>query len=298
MTDPNNNRGVISLVVVGLTTAELQLPPAKDYIRNPERFEFFDTLDNTKRYFINPAGQYQLASGNTSATSKVNGIAPDGTGNIVLAPTDVRALANAIPWNPATNVATPGGTFSTFTPASGVAPPNGFVLLLAIGAGTTNLDGNAQWVAGDLALFIPSLTQWARVTAQLAYATLADGSTVDLTTFNAPLASALAVLNAALNVQTINAQTGTSYTLTSADAGKVVDMNNASANTLTIPLNASVAFPVGTVVTVRQAGAGATTIAFSGTVQKPSARTLTISAQYESATLTKMATDTWWIQVN
>ena len=58
----NDNRGIIALQVVGLTTAELAQPPAVDYIHNPERFEFVDTLDNTKRYFINPAGQFQLAA--------------------------------------------------------------------------------------------------------------------------------------------------------------------------------------------------------------------------------------------
>jgi len=102
----------------------------------------------------------------------------------------------------------------------------------------------------------------------------------------------------ALTTQATNAQTGTTYTLVAADAGLSIDMNNASANTLTIPLNAAVAFPIGTVISVRQAGAGTTTIAFAGTVQKPSARTLSISAQYESATLQKIATDTWSIVCN
>ena len=44
-------------------------------------------------------------------------------------------------------------------------------------------------------------------------------------------------------VTAINTQTGTTYTLALADKGKIVEMNNASANTLTIPTNASVAFP-------------------------------------------------------
>ena len=44
----------------------------------------------------------------------------------------------------------------------------------------------------------------------------------------------------------LNAQTGTTYTLVIGDAGKTVTMDNASAMTLTIPANASVAFPIGT----------------------------------------------------
>jgi hypothetical protein len=110
--------------------------------------------------------------------------------------------------------------------------------------------------------------------------------------------SAQADLNLAITTQTTNAQTGTTYTLVAADAGANVDMNNASANTLTIPLNAAVAFSIGTTISVTQAGAGATTIAFAGTVQKPASRTLVISAQYESAVLTKMAADTWRIVCN
>lgn len=100
---------------------------------------------------------------------------------------------------------------------------------------------------------------------------------------------------AVLNQQSINAQTGTTYTLVLGDAGQDVDMNNASANTLTIPPNSSVAFPVGTLITVTMAGAGITTIAAGAgvTIVKPSARSLAISAQYETAQLFKVATDTW-----
>ena len=60
-----------------------------------------------------------------------------------------------------------------------------------------------------------------------------------------------------------NLQTGTAYTLVLTDAGKIVEMNNASANTLTIPANASVAFPVDTRIDVVQYGAGLTTVAIT-----------------------------------
>ena len=55
-----------------------------------------------------------------------------------------------------------------------------------------------------------------------------------------------------------NVQTGTSYTLVAGDAGKAVQMSNASANTVT--LDASV-FAVGSVGLIRQTGAGQTTVA-------------------------------------
>lgn len=93
---------------------------------------------------------------------------------------------------------------------------------------------------------------------------------------------------------TINEQTA-SYVLAITDSWAQVDMNVATPNTLTIPLNSTVPFPIGQVISVTQKGAGATTIAIAGggTLLKPTARSLTISGQYESAQLHKVGTDTW-----
>jgi len=95
-----------------------------------------------------------------------------------------------------------------------------------------------------------------------------------------------------------NGQTGTTYTLVLGDVGKYVEMNNASANTLTVPPNSSVAFPTGTQVTVVQTGAGTTTIAPGSGVtinyySPTSAGTRTLKAQWAAGTLIKRATDTW-----
>ena len=93
----------------------------------------------------------------------------------------------------------------------------------------------------------------------------------------------------------ISAQTGTTYTLVIGDRGQIVTMSNSSANTVTIPTNASVAFDVGSVVTVIQIGAGVTTIegATGVTVNGTSAGSVDISAQYQGVSLLKIATDTW-----
>ena len=59
----------------------------------------------------------------------------------------------------------------------------------------------------------------------------------------------------------INANTSTAYTFVLSDNGKLVTSNNASAQTLSIPTNASVAFPIGTQIHVaRIIGAGQPTI--------------------------------------
>ena len=84
-----------------------------------------------------------------------------------------------------------------------------------------------------------------------------------------------------------------SYTLVLGDAAKMVEMNNASANNLTVPPNSSVAFPVGTVIDVLQIGAGQTTIVAGAGVTINNAIGLKLRAQWSAATLIKRATNTW-----
>lgn len=94
---------------------------------------------------------------------------------------------------------------------------------------------------------------------------------------------------------TVNAATLTSnaYTLLLTDKDDLVEMSSASANTLNIPLNASVAFAVGSQVHVLQTGAGQTTIAGISGVTVNSALGLKLRAQWSSVTLIKRATNTW-----
>lgn len=100
-------------------------------------------------------------------------------------------------------------------------------------------------------------------------------------------------LDAALKTLTPNNQTGTAYTLVLADAGKRVDMANAAANTLTVPPNSSVAFPVDTIIFVSQGGAGATDIAAGAGVTVNTNEGLKVGGQYRMVSLVKTATDTW-----
>jgi len=73
-----------------------------------------------------------------------------------------------------------------------------------------------------------------------------------------------------------------SYTLVAADNGKVVEMNKATANTLTVP---SGVFTAGQQVLVTQYGAGQTTIAGSGVTLRSDGGKLKINSQYSSATI-------------
>lgn len=98
---------------------------------------------------------------------------------------------------------------------------------------------------------------------------------------------------------TIQAQTGTSYTPVLADGiNTLVTMDNASANTFSIPTDASVAFDIGTTLLVYQKGVGVTTIqaASSGTTTVVSAGAVVaapVLARYKSAACIKIAANSW-----
>jgi hypothetical protein len=92
-----------------------------------------------------------------------------------------------------------------------------------------------------------------------------------------------------------------SYTAVLANNSQVVTMDNASANTFSIPTNASVAFPVGTQINVLQIGAGQTTIqaVTSGTttIQSTGATAAApkLRVRYSAATCVKAGTDLWYV---
>jgi hypothetical protein len=91
-----------------------------------------------------------------------------------------------------------------------------------------------------------------------------------------------------------NRQTA-SYTLVDADRSKMVEMNVATANNLTIPLDSSVAFAIGTQIEVAQYGAGQTTIvATSGVTIRSASGNLKIANQYVAVSLLKIGTNEWY----
>lgn len=95
-----------------------------------------------------------------------------------------------------------------------------------------------------------------------------------------------------LTTQSINAQTGTTYTFVAGDAGKLVTFGSSSATTVTVPQNSSVAFAVGTKIDCVQVGAGKVTFSSSATINSKSGNK-SINGQYVAVTLLKTDTDTW-----
>lgn len=90
---------------------------------------------------------------------------------------------------------------------------------------------------------------------------------------------------------TLNAQTGTTYTLVSGDLNKLVTLSNASAITLTIP---SGVFTTGQQVHIQQLGAGQVTIAGNGTSTFTGTGTK-LRAQYSAASIICTGTNTFTV---
>jgi hypothetical protein len=96
--------------------------------------------------------------------------------------------------------------------------------------------------------------------------------------------------------------TTNAYTLTLTDQGDILlASNGATAGTINVPTDASVAFPTGTQITIIQTGAGQLTIqaTTSGTTTiRSSGGTSTapkLRVQNSSATLIKASTDNWYV---
>jgi hypothetical protein len=163
----------------------------------------------------------------------------------------------------------------TWSSVSGYSAPTLGSTSIASGATVTNVDGltvNSTTIPSSVTLVSTDATQ------TLTNKTLTDPK-----------------INLAFDAETA------SYTAVLANNGQVVTMNNGSANTFSIPTNASVAFPVGTQINVLQIGAGQTTIqavtsgtttilSTGGTAAAPKLR-----ARYSMATCIKAATDTWYV---
>ena len=100
---------------------------------------------------------------------------------------------------------------------------------------------------------------------------------------------------------TINTQTGATYTLASTDQYQaLVITSNASTKTVSIPTDATYAFPNGTAITIMNTGAGLLTInaVTSGTTTVTSGGAVSASptvAQYKAAVAIKTATNAWTV---
>jgi hypothetical protein len=85
-----------------------------------------------------------------------------------------------------------------------------------------------------------------------------------------------------------------SYTLSSlTERDSLIEINKASAVTITIPTNSTVAYPVGTSLDILQTGTGQVTVAGAGGVTVNATPGLKLRTQWSSATLFKRAENVW-----
>jgi hypothetical protein len=100
-------------------------------------------------------------------------------------------------------------------------------------------------------------------------------------------------------VETVNAQTGTTYTPVLTDASKMVTLSNASAITVTIPPASSVAYTAGSKIDFIAKGAGQVSFAQgSGVTIRSTGATATapkLRVQYSAATAWYEGSDVWYI---
>lgn len=160
----------------------------------------------------------------------------------------------------------------------------------AVNAGT-GLSGGGS--SGSVTLAIDTA-----VTADLTTAQTLTNKTLTSPTINGATIATSTLTSPKVNLG-INAQTGTTYTTVLDDNGKLVTQTNASAIATTIPLNSSVAYPIGAQINIAQMGAGQVTISGAGGVTIAStgatATAPKLRAQYSTATAVQIATDTWLV---
>jgi hypothetical protein len=102
-------------------------------------------------------------------------------------------------------------------------------------------------------------------------------------------------------MRTINSVSTTTYTLSLTDAAHgaiepILIFTSTPAVTVTVPLNAAVAFPVGAQIDVIQDGVGKVTFSpATGVTINSSSGSKSISAQYAAVTLIQKAIDIWYL---
>jgi hypothetical protein len=220
-------------------------------------------------FTIADGGSFNL--GGTTTTARAN-ISTSGF-NCNLNVTNLN-IAN---WN--------GSVYARFTGLD--APSGNFVL-----GGTTILASAKLQIDSTTQGFLPPrMTE----TQRNAIASPAAGLTIYNTTVND-----LEVYNGSVWVNdgatVITNRQATSFTLALTDRGKLVETNVGAANTITVPPNSSITFPIGTKIDIAQYGAGQTTIVPGiGVTVRSAGGALKLSAQYSGATIVKIGTDEWYL---
>lgn len=155
----------------------------------------------------------------------------------------------------------------------------------------------ADGIHGILALGAYA-TEAARLTAGAALASTDVGKTAlqsDVNSVWVYVSASPALWRRIGGAPPLHVAAGTTYTPAIADADAIVQTSNAGAVTITIPLNATVAYQVGDSILFEQGGAGQITLVGAGGVTLRSSGTLLSKGQYAVLGATYLGADTWLI---
>lgn len=247
-----------------------------------------------------------LPNANTTATAAAGNstiVARDGSGNFaagtITAALTGTASGNEVPLTFSTGLTRSTNTITVNTSqnistlsnltSNGLVTTSGGTGALSVTATTGS--GNVV-LATSPTIVTPTIAKLANLTTNGFVKTGSGDGTLSVQTSPIPSAD----INAG---RTINAQTGTTYTFVLADGSgagghPLVTSSNAAAQTVTVPPNSSVAFPVGTQIDICQLGAGKMTLAQgAGVTINSKASNKAAGAQYVCLSLFKTATDTW-----
>ncbi len=238
-----------------------------------------DTINEEIVYVTNVSGDVLTISRGRAGTGSagVSGIAHSSGASVkhVLTSDDLTDFESAV--SPVTNIGFSGSTSGiTTVQATAIAGTT----TLTLPAATDTLVGKATTDT------LTNKTISASSNTLTGVATLTGTETLTNKTLTTP------TINDARQNITVNAQTGTTYALVLTDNGRLVTLNNASAIVVTVPTNASVAFPTGAIINLQRTGAGNVTIA-GDTGVTVTATASTLRSQYSAASLIKIGTDSW-----
>lgn len=216
-----------------------------------------------------------------SQSTLVRAVLPDGDNGMV-------EYAGAVVWSDGWTAGSRTQAVSFTRAVSSVAGRTGAVVLTSADVGLGNVDNTAD------ASKPVSTAQAAADTAVQEFAIQRGNHTgtqaISTVTGLQTALDGLAPIRA-----TVNAQTGTTYTIVLADENKLVTLTNAGAITLTLPQDSSVAIPVGGRIDFAVLGAGMVTFVAGSGATANGTPSLVTRAQYSAASAIKVAANTWLV---
>ena len=158
-----------------------------------------------------------------------------------------------------------------------------------------NLSAGANFDAGAINtedIAAASITAAKIATGAVTSAKIASSITLTTPNIGTAVGASLYTTNAVIDHALTNIRTA-NYTLLIGDDGIIIETNSTSPIIISVPLEATVAFPIGTKITIIRANTGAASVAGVSGVTINATPGLNLRAQWSAATLLKRGTNTW-----